>query len=419
MRRLSALALLLASGCQCGPAIAGVRPLDGGGMDAAGSDAGDRDAGDFDAALRDGEVLDARVDAGSVRFAEIYCDDGMDQDEDGDADCADDDCDDAICDAMWNRCRDGTCNGCRMAASETACGDGADEDCDGMRDCVDPECDGMACGPDVVCAGGACPCASGFTEWLCGDATDDDCDGMIDCLDPDCAMARCSDASEICIDGSCTCPTGMELCQGADDDCDTVIDDGCPESIDQGAPATTAPVGGGADPAWVDACPMGMALVGLAGRASTRLERVQPICAVVRFVVDTRMTREHPEHTFTVETGAPIIGAPHGGEGGTAFDDRCPPNEFVVAVEGHAELGVDRLALRCGGFRIERDAGFAWRLRAIPGATLPSRGGAGSGEMPFDHACGGNGVVTGLEGRAATTVTSLATTCRELALDLR
>ncbi len=424
MRRSWALALaLLAGGCQCGPAIAGSRPLDGGGMDASGRfDAGDRD-GDVgpDGAARDGGDRDGGGrDGGFVRPAEIYCDDGIDQDEDGDADCADADCDDAICDAMGNRCRDGTCNGCRGEASETACGDGADEDCDGMRDCLDPECEGVVCGPgDVVCGGGACPCESGFTEWLCGDATDDDCDGLIDCMDPDCAMARCSDVGEICIAGECACPAGLELCQGVDDDCDSVIDDGCPESITQSPPATSPPAGATADPAWVDACPMGMALIGITGRASSRIDQLQPICAVVRFVADTSVTMAHPEHTFTVERGAPVMGAPHGGSGGTAFDDRCPEHQFVTGISGHAEFGLDSITLRCGGFAIERDGGFNWRFRAVPGPTLTTRGGAASGDEPFDHGCGPNGVVTGVEGRAGTHVTSLATTCRTLSLDLR
>ncbi|MCA9604516.1 MAG: hypothetical protein KC619_02905 [Myxococcales bacterium] len=428
MRRTTALALatlaLYASGCQCGPARAGSRPLDGGGMDASGAfDAGDRDgsANDPDGSTADGGDRDGGgVDSGFVRPAEIYCDDGVDQDEDGDTDCADSDCEGAVCDPMGNLCRDGSCNGCRGEASETACGDGADEDCDGLRDCADPECDGAPCGPGgVVCAGGECPCPSGFNEWICYDGTDDDCDGLVDCMDPDCAMARCSDMNEICMSGTCACPSGLELCQAVDDDCDGVVDDGCPVAIGQGAPTTSSPAGASGDAAWVDACPMGMALVGMAGRASSRIDQLQPICAVVRFIADTSVTLAHPEHTFTVESGIPAMGAPHGGTGGTPFDDRCPTNQFVSSITGHAEFGLDSITLSCTSFVIERDGGFNWRFRQIPGATLPTRGGAGSGDFPFSHACGPNGVVTGVEGRAAMQVTSLATTCRTLSLDLR
>ena len=153
--------------------------------------------------------------------------------------------------------------------------------------------------------------------------------------------------------------------------------------------------------------------------ASTRVDQLQPLCAVVRFQVDTTRTFEHPEDTFTVESGAPIVGATHGGSGGSAYDDRCPANEFVVGIEGHADLALDRISLRCASFVIERNAGFAWQLRQVPGATTPSRGGGGTGDAPFDHACGPNGVVTSLEGRAGSTVLALAATCRPLSLDLR
>ncbi|MBX3272096.1 MAG: hypothetical protein KF729_17655 [Sandaracinaceae bacterium] len=425
MRLLAALALgLLAAGCQCSPGRVGARPLDGGGMDAAGGfDAGSDDGAIGPDGASDGAtpIGDGGRDAGRPPLFETRCDDGIDDDDDGRTDCEDEDCEGAACDVAGGRCRFAACDGCRGAPTETMCGDGVDDDCDGLRDCADPDCDGIECGPDgIVCASSACPCGDGFSEWSCHDGADNDCDGLVDCADPDCDRARCSATGEICMSGSCACPSGMELCQGIDDDCDGLIDDGCPRTIAQGPPSTSSPVGGDVGTAWADPCPMGTALIGVAGAASARVDRLQPLCAVVRFVVDERLSFANPEHRFFVETGAPIVGSVHGGAGGTAFEDRCPEHQFVVAVEGHADLGgLDRIALRCASFSIARDDGFTWRLRSSPGGSTPSRGGAGTGELPFAHECGANAVVTGLEGRASTHVTSLATSCRALSLELR
>ena len=60
------------------------------------------------------------------------CDDGVDNDEDGAADCADGDCAGI----------DGAC------LVETACEDGVDDDADGLTDCADPDCAALqACWP--------------------------------------------------------------------------------------------------------------------------------------------------------------------------------------------------------------------------------------------------------------------------------
>jgi len=56
---------------------------------------------------------------------------------------------------------------------ETSCSDGIDNDQDGQIDCADGDCAGNA----------ACP----TTETSCSDGVDNDNDGLIDCLDGDCA----------------------------------------------------------------------------------------------------------------------------------------------------------------------------------------------------------------------------------------
>ncbi len=65
---------------------------------------------------------------------ELVCDDGLDDDNDGDIDCADTDCTAApACEA------------------ETVCDDGADNDADGDIDCADTDCaDDPACISDEL-----------------------------------------------------------------------------------------------------------------------------------------------------------------------------------------------------------------------------------------------------------------------------
>jgi hypothetical protein len=91
---------------------------------------------------------------GTAPGAETDCDDGLDDDGDGDVDCADSDCDgDPAC-------------------VESDCCNGLDDDGDGDVDFDDSDCDG------------APPC----TETICDDGLDDDGDGDTDCEDADCAF---------------------------------------------------------------------------------------------------------------------------------------------------------------------------------------------------------------------------------------
>ena len=106
------------------------------------------------------------------------CQDGVDNDEDGLADCADDDC-------------------TADAACQEDCGSGEDEDLDGLADCLDPDCADPAC--DEVCddgfdndLDGLTDCEDGecFSSALCEEdclnERDDDRDGLTDCMDDDC-----------------------------------------------------------------------------------------------------------------------------------------------------------------------------------------------------------------------------------------
>ena len=423
-RLLAISAVFLTSACVAGRS--GIRDSEGGAVqiDASwrlrdgGGDRGDGSMTGRDGSMtgRDGSILDRdgsiSLPDGSRPTTELTCDDDVDQDGDGATDCEDDDCAEAPC-AAGLFCSNMVCGGCRDEPSETSCGDGADEDCDGMADCADPDCAGATCGPGgATCTvSGTCPCASGFTERICSDGTDDDCDGLIDCADPDCDGRSCAAGGMLCRAGECTCDTSIEFCNDRDEDCDGVIDDGCPADLTYCCPSPLGPFGGGAG-TFSDPCPAGSALMGIVGRSSGRLDRIQPVCAELFMTVDLRVG----ENAYPVIREAPVLGAVHGGTGGTAFDDRCPDGDVVIGVRGGTdELGgtLTGIGLSCGTVRVMR-AGLSWQRTITPTVELPLRG--AGGVSSFDIDCEG-GVITAVSGQAGTAVTGLGFTCQRLTLE--
>ena len=167
------------------------------------------DAGPLDAGPPDG---------GGV---EIDCSDGLDDDGDGEVDCADLDCAGIGCDSFGRTCSTGVC-GCPGGSVEDLCGDGIDQDCDGLVDCLDPDCDARACDArGRLCSMSACTCTGGSRESSCANGSDDDCDGDTDCDDMDCAGRACGALGFVCGAGGCACGGTAEDCtNGIDDDCD-------------------------------------------------------------------------------------------------------------------------------------------------------------------------------------------------------
>ncbi len=128
--------------------------------------------------------------------------------------------------------------------------DGEDDDCDGEIDEGNPD-GGAACGNDDVgdtgiCKRGALTCVGGKLECrgvirpgteIC-DGADNDCDGMTDEGNPE-GGAECGDDVGECKPGKLACQGGElvcidgvlptdEVCDGLDNDCDGIIDDGIP-----------------------------------------------------------------------------------------------------------------------------------------------------------------------------------------------
>jgi hypothetical protein len=156
--------------------------------------------------------------------SETNCNDTLDNDCDGVADCEDPDCAtpgseiacfdgfDNDCDGATD-CDDADC----LGGGESDCSDGVDNDCDSLIDCADPECQ---VGPETLCTDGA----------------DNDCDGHIDCDDSDCDTgieSNCFDGVDNdcdwdvdCADSDCAAVMETNCLDGLDNDCDGMTDCG-------------------------------------------------------------------------------------------------------------------------------------------------------------------------------------------------
>ena len=113
---------------------------------------------------------------------------------------------------------------------ETACDDGADNDGDGDIDCDDTDCTGDLDGDGVSACDGDCddldPAMFPGAGEVC-DGVDNDCDGTVDAVDDDgdgyvsidCGGDDCDDADPAINLGT------AEAQNGADDDCDGLVDE--------------------------------------------------------------------------------------------------------------------------------------------------------------------------------------------------
>jgi len=132
-----------------------------------------------------------------------------------------------------------------VSPTDDSC-DGIDQDCSGESD-EDFVEQATSCGTGACASSGAMTCQNGQISDSCEPGTpspeacngiDDDCDGTVDENNPEggttCSTGNvgvCSTGTTLCTNGSLSCEPdnepSQEVCDGLDNDCDGMVDEGC------------------------------------------------------------------------------------------------------------------------------------------------------------------------------------------------
>ncbi len=197
--------------------------------------------------------------------------------------------------------------------------------------------------------------------------------------------------------GTEACVAVEEVCNGLDDDCDDVADNGCPASIEllnggfAGHEIFGNLVGG---VAYDDLCPAGSALVGFDGYVGGNIDQIAGSCAPLTLEVDDAVV----PYAYSVAAGAATALASHGGNVTTPFSLACPPNEFVVGISGEAgAAGLNDVIIHCAALEISGTPGaFVIQYGAI---TELLANGANEGDA-YEDLLGAPEVVDRFRGRS-------------------
>lgn len=248
-----------------------------------------------------------------------------------------------------------------------------------------------------------------------------------------------------------------EQCNGRDDDCDGVVDDGCPihqQPLSTRTVSMTSGVFGSLtqvrNTKFTDVCPDGQAIVGFIGNSASGLDALGVRCGTLQ----VREDRSSEPFSYSVAVAPGTDFAPVGGDGGSQHQIDslllCGPNEIVVSVtmttevpascpangcaedtgNAHGCPAIYGMAVACARFNIAGSPG-AFKLVRAGTPTMSARaGGGGRPSVPpmvTSFACSSTGVLRQINGTIGpwpyscriTVVTGLQFACTEPTVPLR
>lgn len=250
-------------------------------------------------------------------------------------------------------------------------------------------------------------------------------------------LGACHPGTEVCRDGNFgACEgevlPGVDRCDGLDESCDGVPDQGCPSGAIAFDAQTirTSSTGVGGQPAWnPPACPAPEVVVGIQGQAGSYIDRLQALCALPVVAVNRATTPF--EYTLALHPSSP--GAAHGGAGGEAYQLPCPPGQILTGIFGRSGAYIDQISLICASFSLGTapgPKGDVYAIIEVPSSRGPlTKSSGGTGGRPFSLSCptgyiadlGGSDVTAPQppQGAAPVFVGSLQVTCRRLVPGIR